>query len=244
MKKALVIVVAALAVVAVVVFALAQAKVILVNDWVVDRNTSTIGVDISAYQGDVDMKQLEEQGIAFVYMKATEGSAHQDEMFKTNWANAKETSMPSGAYHFFSYDSPGSAQAENFVNTVGKDMVGRLTPAVVVDYYGDKEANPPEKEDVVRELAVCLDTIEQQYGAKPLIYTRSDIYEKYLQGTFDDYPYWISSLYTPIDWEYHGDWYLWHFLNRGELAGYSGGDRYIDLDVLNKDKDLQDLLVK
>ena len=31
---------------------------------------------------------------------------------------------------------------------------------------------------------------------------------------------------------------------RGELEGYSGGDRYIDLDVLNKDKSLQDLLVK
>ena len=247
MKKALKIVgiiIAILVVVFLVVFARAKTKVIMINDWFVNRDTSTIGVDISAYQGNVDMKKLEEQDISFVYMKATEGSTHQDEKFSENWANAKETTMPSGAYHFFSYDSPGATQAENFIRTVGNDMTGRLIPAVIVDYYGDKEKNPPAKDDVVRELTAYLDTIEKQYGLKPLIYTRSDIHEKYLKGSFDDYPYWISSLYTPLDWNYHGDWYIWHYLNRGELEGYSGGDRYIDLDVLNKNKDLQDLLIK
>ena len=247
MKKPLKIVgiiIAMLVVIFLVVFALAKTKVVLINDWLVNRNTSTIGVDISAFQGDVDMKKLEEQGISFVYMKATEGSTYQDEKFSANWANAKEVSMPSGAYHFFSYDSTGAAQAENYMRTVGDDIAGRLIPAVVVDYYGDKEKNPPAKEDVVRELTAYLDAIEKQYGVKPIIYTRSDIFEKYLKGSFDNYPYWISSLYTPLDWNYHGDWHIWHYLNKGELKGYSGGDRYIDLDVLNKDKNLQDLLVK
>lgn len=246
MKKGLKIagiVIAVLVVVFLAVFALAKAKVIVINDWFVNRSTSTIGVDISAYQGDVDMEKLAEQDIAFVYMKATEGSTFQDEKFRANWANAKATSMLSGAYHFFSFDSPGASQAENFIRTVGTDMSGRLVPAAIVDYYGDKEANPPAKADVVRELAVFLDVVEKQYGARPLIYTRADIHEKYLAGTFDDYPLWISSLYSPIDWNYSGDWYIWHYLNRGELEGYIGGDRYIDLDVLNKGKNLQDLLV-
>ena len=247
MKKALKIVgiiIAILVAVFLVVFVLAKTKTIMINDWFIDRSTSTIGVDISAYQGDVDMKKLEDQGISFVYMKATEGSTYQDEKFSANWASAKETNMPSGAYHFFSYDSAGIEQAGNYISTVGEDMTGRLIPAVVVDYYGDKEANPPAKDDVVRELTAFLDAVEKQYEVKPLIYTRSDIFEKYLKGSFDNYPYWISSLYTPLDWNYHGDWYIWHYLNRGELEGYSGGDRYIDLDVLNKEKNLQDLLIK
>ena len=58
---------------------------------------------------------------------------------------------------------------------------------VDVEYYGDKEQNPPEKTDVVRELKAYMEIIEKEYGVKPLIYTRSEIYEKYIKGEFDDY---------------------------------------------------------
>ena len=59
------------------VFILAKTKVIFINEWFVDKNNSTIGVDISSYQADVDMEKLKEQDIHFVYIKATEGSTHQ-----------------------------------------------------------------------------------------------------------------------------------------------------------------------
>ena len=115
---------------------------------------------------------------------------------------------------------------------------------VDVEYYGDKEQNPPEKEDVARELKEYLEMIEQEYGVKPVIYTGADPYGKYLKGEFDEYKKWMSSLYTPLSWNYKGDWYLWQYLNRGELEGYSGGEQYIDLNVLNKDKNLEDLLIR
>ncbi|MBR2100061.1 MAG: hypothetical protein IJ927_01870 [Eubacterium sp.] len=83
-----------------------------------------------------------------------------------------------------------------------------------------------------------------QYGVKPMIYTRSDIYEKYLDGTFDDYKMWMSSLYTPLKWNYKGDWYIRQYLNRGKLQGYTGGEEFIDLNVLNEDNSLSDLTVE
>ena len=226
------------------VFALAKTKKIFINKWFVNEKQSIIGVDISSYQADVDMNELKKQNIKFIYIKASEGSSHQDEYFKENWKNAFEAGLLSGAYHFFSYDSLGLTQAENFIDAVGKDIKGRLLPVVDVEYYGDKEENPPNKEDVVRELSVYLKTLEKQYGIKPMIYTRSDIYDKYLKETFDSYPYWISSLYTPINWKYHGDWYIWQYLNRGILNGYTGGEKYIDLNVFNKNKNLDDLIIK
>lgn len=226
------------------VFILAKQKVIFINEWFVDKNNSTIGVDISSYQADVDMGKLKEQNIEFVYIKATEGSTIQDDKFAVNWENAEKAGLLSGAYHFFSYDSSGSNQAENFIKTVGDDIKGRLLPVVDVEYYGDKEKNPPAKEDVVRELTVFLDKLEEHYGTKPMIYTRSDIYNKYLEGFSDRYSMWMSSLYTPLSWNYKGDWYIWQYLNRGTLEGYSGGEKYIDLNVLNKEKDINDLIVK
>ena len=225
------------------VFLLAKQKKIFINKWFVNEKNSTIGVDVSSYQADIDMDILKEQNIRFIYIKATEGSSTQDDRFAQNWENAEKAGLLSGAYHFFSYDSAGITQAENFIDTVGPDMKGRLLPAVDVEYYGDKEENPPKKEDVVRELKIYLERIEEEYGVRPLIYTRPDIYEKYLKGEFDEYRKWISSLYQPLNWIYKDDWYLWQYLNRGELKGYSGGETYIDLNVLNKEKELEDLIV-
>ena len=243
-KALIVIIVIILLVVFFTVFGLAKAKKIFINKWFVNEEKNVIGVDISSYQADVDMNKLKEQGVAFVYIKATEGSSLQDNRFQENWKNAKHADLLSGAYHFFSYDSPGKTQAENFIDAVGEDMTGRLLPVADVEYYGDKEENPPRKEDVIRELSAFLDALELQYGVKPMIYTRSDIYKKYLKGTFDSYPYWISSLYTPLNWNYHGDWYLWQYLNRGILEGYEGGEKYIDLNVVNRNKNLDMLIIK
>lgn len=226
------------------VFILAKQKVIFINEWFVNEKNSTIGVDISAYQANVDMQALKAQNIQFVYIKATEGSTYQDEMFAQNRENAQAAGLLCGAYHFFSYDSPAQTQAENFIQTVGDDIRGELLPVVDVEYYGDKEQNPPAKEDVVRELNAFLQALESHYAVKPMIYTRADIYENYLQGFSKEYKMWISSLYTPLRWNYHEDWYIWQYLNTGTLQGYSGGETYIDMNVLNREKDLQELVVR
>lgn len=226
------------------VFILAKQKKIFINKWFVNEKNSTIGVDVSYYQGNIDMEKLKEQNIQFIYIKATEGSKMQDSKFNENWKNAKNAGLLSGAYHFFSYDSEGKNQAENFIKTVGKDIRGRLLPTVDVEYYGDKEENPPKKKDVVRELKIFLREIEKEYGVKPIIYTRVEIYNNYLKGEFDEYKKWISSFYTPLGWNYKDDWYIWQYLNRGELDGYTGEEKYIDLNILNKDKKLNDLIVQ
>lgn len=233
-----------LAVIFFTVFILAKQKKIFINKWFVDENNSIIGVDVSAYQANIDMNKLKEQNIKFIYIKATEGSKKQDDRFAQNWENAKNADLLSGAYHFFSYDSEGKTQAENFIKTVGDDIQGRLLPVVDVEYYGDKEQNPPNKADVVRELRVFLEILEEKYGVKSIIYTRADIYNNYLKDEFDQYKKWISSFYTPISWNYKDEWYIWQYLNRGQLEGYTGGEKYIDLNVLNNDKDLEDLIVK
>ena len=50
--------------------------------------------------------------------------------------------------------------------------------------------------------------------------------------------HWRS--YTSLSWNYKDDWYIWQYLNRGELEGYTGGEKYIDLNILNKDKKLEE----
>ena len=177
-----------------IVFILAKQKKIFINRWFVNENESIIGVYVSSYQADIDMTKLKNQNIKFIYIKATEGSTSQDIKFLENWKNAKNAGLLSGAYHFFSYDSEGRTQAENFINMMEPNINGRLLPAVDVEYYGDKEQNPPKKEDVVRELKFFLKMVENEYGVKPLIYTRADIYDNYLKGEFSEYKMFDNNL--------------------------------------------------
>ena len=73
---------------------------------------------VSSYQGEINWRVLSSQNISFVFIKATEGSSFVDKNFAYNFQEAQKTSLSVGAYHFFSYDSEGKTQAENFINTV------------------------------------------------------------------------------------------------------------------------------
>ena len=93
------------------------------------------GVDVSHYQGEVDWDLIESQGIRFAFIKATEGSSFEDEYFDKNWAEASDTSLRIGAYHFFSFETGGQTQAENFVNKVYA-VPNMLPPVVDEEPYG------------------------------------------------------------------------------------------------------------
>lgn len=191
------------------------------------RQYTVRGVDVSSYQGDIDWQTLASQDIDFAFIKATEGSGHVDAKFRDNWRLASDSDLAVGAYHFFSYDSSGQAQAAHFIATVPK-RDGLLPPVVDVEFYGDKEAHPPQKDDVVRELRVMLTLLEQHYGKRPIIYTTEKAYAMYIQGSFDQYVLWCRNIVTDPHSE---NWRFWQYTNRMTLDGYDGEERFIDMNV-------------
>lgn len=224
-------------------FFLVKSKKLQVNRWVVSGRDIT-GVDISEYQADVDMEKLADQGIQFIYIKATEGSTHVDSRFAQNMENAGKCGLPAGAYHFFSFDSPGLSQAEHFIETVG-DLSGKLIPVVDVEYYqGREKDSSPDAEEASGELRAFLDALEAEYHVKPMIYCSRDVYEKYIENYFDGYPRWVRSIYYPATFEAGGNWTVWQYSDTGLLEGYEGGETYIDLDVLKRGTDLSELMVQ
>ncbi|MCR5202279.1 MAG: glycosyl hydrolase family 25 [Lachnospiraceae bacterium] len=220
---------------------LLKTKKLLINKYFI-KKTDTIGVDLSVYQGDVNMQRLKEQNIKFVYIKATEGSSHVDRYFQTNWENAANTGLVRGAYHFFSFDSSGKTQAQNFIATVG-DLEGSLLPVVDVEYYADKKIHPPKREAVVKELRSYIKTIEAEYGVKPMIYAPRSIEKKFLKGDFKDCTRWRRSVYYHVFIDAGNDWEVWQYTDLGELEGFNGDQKYIDLNVLNRKIKLEDITV-
>ncbi len=201
------------------------------------------GVDVSHYQGEIDWKRLENQGIDFAFIKATEGSSHMDGTFTENWQEAEETGLYIGAYHFFSFDSEGRTQADWYINTVG-ELDGKLAPVVDVEYYADKEVNPPEKEQVAHELHEFLQILEEHYRIKPIIYTTYKVYHRYIEDEFKEYPLWIRNVYYPPNLDMRRKWQFWQYMDRAVLEGYEGAEKYIDLNVFGGTEDeLKEYLV-
>ena len=186
------------------------------------------GVDVSHYQGEIDWNVLAAQDIQFVYIKATEGSIYVDERFAKNYREARQTDLKVGAYHFFSFDSFGLTQAENFIETV-ESFDGMLPPVVDVEFYGNKAENPPDPEEVQPQLQAYLDAVEDAYGLRPIIYATYESWELYVKGQFDDYPLWIRDIWNRP--KNSADWTFWQYTNRGRLKGFSGEEPYVDLNV-------------
>lgn len=191
------------------------------------------GVDVSHYQGIIDWDILGNQGVIFAYIKATEGSSHVDECFLENWKQAPNSGIIAGAYHFFSFDSPGKDQAEHYIDIVEK-YDGMLPPAIDVEYYADKKVNPPNPEDVQRELQILVDELQNFYGMKVVVYSTEEIWNEYLKGHFNENPIWIRNIFTTPGIE--EKWTFWQYSNRGRLKGYSGDESFIDLNVFYGNK--------
>lgn len=188
------------------------------------------GVDVSHYQGEIDFSVLAKQGISFTFIKATEGSGTSDEKFAENWKNARAAGLLTGAYHFFSFGSAAETQADNFIAAVPCEP-DALPPVIDLEFYHREDAEKLSADTVRDMLCTMLRRLREAYGKTPIIYTTDACYGAYLADTDlgEAYILWMRNILTPpadtIDWK------LWQYNPRGLLEGYTGGERFIDLNV-------------
>ena len=192
-----------------------------------------MGVDVSRYQGNIDWSVIASQNVTFAFIKATEGSSHQDPCFTENWNAVQNTNIYAGAYHFFSYESSGETQAQNFIDTVGDLSNTNLPPVIDLEFYGDYSNSPLSRKETQEILNTLLTRLENYYHVKPIIYTTTKAYYHYLLGGgYGDYPLWFRNTYQePVV-----NWSFWQYSDEGKLAGYDGiqtdhTEMFIDLNV-------------
>lgn len=189
------------------------------------------GIDVSRYQQTISweaVKQMNVQGIqlGFAFIKATEGVSNTDPYFKRNWRKSKQAGVIRGAYHFFIATRDGKLQAKNFIKHVDL-KTGDLPP--VLDIEQTYKVNP---EQLRKELKAWLDTVEDYYSVRPIIYTYLDFYDKYLKGYFDDYPLWVAHYLQPHQPRISRDWTFWQHSEQGRVNGIVSK---VDFNVFNGD---------
>lgn len=187
-----------------------------------------IGIDVSHHQKIIDWHAVQSAGVAFAYIKASEGADFRDPSFATNWQGARIVGLPRGAYHFFSAVTPGEAQAENFLNSVPSAIVPTLPPAL--DLEIPRSGVLRERAEMLREIGAWLSVIETEMKRPAILYTTKEFYLRYLEGSdlvntiagtgAGGHGLWLRSIGAEPD--YGPEWTIWQYDDSGRVDGIDG----------------------
>jgi lysozyme len=182
------------------------------------------GIDVSHHQGIIDWGRVKASGQSFVFIKATEGADFRDRRFHENWALARAQGLVTGAYHYFTFCSPGLAQAENFL-AVAPRAARTLPLAVDVEFTGNC-VGWENMDEIRRELLIFDEHVREHAGYSPLLYTTEDVRRELVPAELHPRGYWLRSLWGEPSED--AKWHFWQYSDTGRVPGVSG---VVDLNV-------------
>lgn len=197
----------------------------------INDGKSIWGIDISHHQQNINWEDLVKHNKPdFMFYKCTEGVTHQDTKYQTYKKKAQQYDILSGAYHFFSYETSGKAQAENFIK-YAKLNKGDLIPVLDLEYVKNRKSYKSK----LGEIKAFCKIIKSEYGVNPIIYCECDYKQKVLDSYFDDFVFWISSIGSKPFCSYT----IWQYTDKGIVKGIGK----IDNNKLHPNSILTDLIL-
>ena len=193
------------------------------------------GIDVSAYQGDIDYNQVRDAGISIVYIKSSEGSGFVDPYFEQNYQNAKQAGLKVGFYHYVTARSVDEAiaQANFFAQTIsGKQPDCKL--AMDFESFGSLS-----NEQINQISLAFLQRLQEVTGKEVIVY--SDEFNA--NNTFNEavayYALWVAQyeVSEPTVRNNWAFWEGWQYTDQGEIAGISS---YVDRDKFTSNIFLSD----
>jgi lysozyme len=182
------------------------------------------GIDVSKYQGQIDWHAVRHSGVAFVFMKATEGGDHLDSRFFENWEGARRAGIPRGAYHFVWWCRPPTEQMDWFVRHVPNDP-DALPPVLDVEWnpYSKNCQRRVPRAEALAWMRYMLQAMERTYGKRPIIYADINFHKDVMVGEFNDYPVWVRSVRAYPARRYENRrWTFWQYTEKGTVPGITG----------------------
>ncbi|WP_460614807.1 glycoside hydrolase family 25 protein [Hymenobacter seoulensis] len=177
---------------------------------------SVHGIDVSAYQGQINWPEVAEHNVRFAFIKASEGVTLRDVRFQRNWKGARAAGIYRGAYHYFQPNYDGAQQANLFTRTVPL-APGDLPPVLDVEH-----AEFHDVAQMRRGVAIWLRLVERHYGVRPILYSNYSFYKRYLAGHFDAYPLWLAHYEVAQPVLPREKWIIWQHSDEAYIPGIRG----------------------
>lgn len=196
------------------------------------------GLDVSAWQKNINWNQVWTNGARFVYVKATENTNYASAQFSQQYSGSAAVGIIRGAYHFAVPNaSSGAAQANYFVSNGGAwHPDGKtLPPLLDIEYnpYGTDTCYGLPPAQMVAWIADFSATVLARTGRSPAIYSTTNWWTKCTgnSSNFSKNPLFIARYPAniasgagtlPASWSNYS---MWQYASSGIFPG--------DQDVFN-----------
>ena len=199
--------------------------------------TSYAGVDVSAFQGNIDWKKVKQSGIEFAiirlgYRGYESGKLVEDDYAKKNLKNAKEAGLKIGAYFFSqALNIKETDQEIQFMLKILGDT--ELDMPIVLDWEipantaRTRNMDSRTLTDIQRHF--CGQMRDQ--GFQPMIYFNWHQSEHlYVLHDLEDYPFWLALYQDRMTYPWKVE--MWQYSDKGRVPGINGN---VDLNVYMPD---------
>ena len=165
-----------------------------------DGKQAAIGIDVSAYQGEIDWQQVADSGVEFAmirlgYRGYSQGVIMPDKNFEQNLRGALDAGLEVGVYFFSQAVSVWEAEEE-----------AQYVLDAIQGY------------DVTYPVAFDWEFIA---GDHPVVYFNQDLgYLSYQLDRLTDYTFWLAEYNARPSFFYHFD--LWQYTHTASVPGIEG----------------------
>lgn len=191
------------------------------------------GIDVSAWNGNIDWKTVADYGMGFAILRITEKGNKTDSTFEQNYKGCTQHGIPVGVYKYSYAKSP--AQAEQEAEVVLKVLNKRKLDFPV---FYDLEWSEQRKlgSTAVEKIALAFLKIIQAAGYKVGIYCNADWYQNVLTAALKKYDCWIARYPTSDNGTLQerlrpGVGVGWQYSSKAKIPGINGN---VDRNVFYK----------
>ncbi len=199
------------------------------------RQDSYPGIDVSAFQGEIDWQKVADSGIEFAIVRlgyrgyGKAGKMVEDEYAKKNLEGAREAGLAVGAYFFSQALSIEEVDQEiEFMLNILGDFP--LDMPLILDWEqvgvdGARSANMDARTLTDMQLYFC--SLMTEKGYQPMIYFNWYQSSRLMYlSELEDYPFWLALYQDRMTYPYKVE--MWQYTDQGRVPGIEGN---VDINV-------------
>ncbi len=194
-----------------------------------ETNETSMGIDVSTWNGNIDWKKVREAGIKFAMIRIgfrgyQSGQIMMDNTFYQNIKGALANNINVGVYFFTAATNEREAQEEAaWVLEVIKNYDISYPIAYDIEIFGNREDTRmrglSDHQITNNTLAFC--NYIRNKGYTPMIYSYLNAFNNKLEvGRFGSNRVWLAH-YTDKT-NYKGNYHMWQYTSSGSVPGITG----------------------
>lgn len=202
------------------------------------RQDSYPGIDVSAFQGEINWKQVKASGIRFAMIRlgyrgyGQAGNMVEDEYARYNLKEAQKAGLEIGAYFFSQATSIDEVDDEIFffMQVLGDT---KLTMPIVLDweYISDTARTAHVDARTLTDMQKHFCETMVDFGYQPMVYFNWSLSDRKLYlNELEDYPFWLALYQDRMTYPFRVE--MWQYTCTGRVPGINGD---VDINVFMPD---------